>query len=59
MTVAWALLRRWWHCLTHLHRSETWHDTLLGEVAYGCECGRVFYDPSRMFTKLHHMVVRK
>lgn len=42
----WAYARRFFHCLTHFHRSTTmWTGGIPWVTNYiGCECGRTWYD---------------
>jgi hypothetical protein len=46
-----ARLRRWFHCLTHLHRGET--AVVRGVTVYvGCECGYTAYGTRELWDSL-------
>ena len=38
-----ALVKRWFHCLTHFHRGITCWDKKNKISLIACDCGKIFY----------------
>ena len=38
-----AYIKRWWHCLTHMHRQIDCWGKDDDKILIACDCGKVFY----------------